>query len=583
MYKNLSIKGKLLTVYVVITGMALASAFVIITGINVKSSKENIISGLNVVGEIVADRCVAPLAFSDVQSANSNLRALKYHASIVYACIRTTDNEEFSEYIVDVKEIFECDEYNESRQLIVSDDHVDIYKPIMLEGQPIGVLQIKARLSDLTERVIKSIKVSLLVFTGLMLTAVLVSGRVMDLITEPIMRLKDIAQSVTMNQDYTLRANKTSNDEVGVLVGVFNNMLDQIQQRDSSLIDEKEKAERSAEEARRSTSKTEKMNLELEIEIRERSRVENELGDLNETLEDKVFERTAELKDLNEKIGGIARSAGMAEVASGVLHNVGNVLNSVNVSASLIREQVRKSKVGNLARVVEMIEENKGNIVEFFSTNPKGKQVPQFLVLLSEQLGEEKKLMNRELDDLSKSIDHIKSVISMQQSYAGSAGFREQINIIDLVEDALKINMQGIQSHGIKIKKVFLKVPLLYVDKHKAMQIIINFISNAKNALVDEGKKNKEHDPCMTITVKEEDGKIHVVVKDNGVGIEHDDIQRLFEYGFKKRRDGHGFGLHHSAIVANELGGKISINSDGLGKGASFKLSIPIDEQEDVG
>lgn len=582
MYKNLSIKGKLLTVYIIITGMALASAFVIITSINIKSSKENIISGLNVVGEIVADRCAAPLAFSDVQSANSNLRALSSHPSIVYACIRTTDNEEFSEYNFDDKEMFKCEEYNESRQLIASDDHVDIYKPIMLEGQPIGVLQIKARLSELTERVIKSIKISLLVFFGLMLVAVLVSGRVINLITEPILRLKDLAQSVTMNQDYTLRANKTSEDEVGVLVGEFNNMLDQIQERDDSLIKEKEKAERSADEARRNASETEKMYLELEVEIKERSRVEDELGDLSETLEDKVFERTAELKDLNEKIGGIARSAGMAEVASGVLHNVGNVLNSVNVSASVIREQVRKSKVDNLARVVEMIEDNKDNIAEFISVDPKGKQIPKFLVLLSEQLGEEKKIMYKELDDLSKSIDHIKSVISMQQSYASSAGLREQTSITDLVEDAIKINMQGIQRHGIKIEKIFADIPLLYMDKHKAMQVIINLISNARNALVDVDNKSKDRESIMTITVKKENNMISIEVKDNGVGIEHDDIQHLFEYGFKKRRDGHGFGLHHSAIVANELGGSISVNSDGLGKGASFKLTIPIDEQEVV-
>lgn len=582
MFKSFSIKRKLLTVYVVITGMALASAFVIITSINIKSSKANIISGLKVVGEIVADRCSAPLAFSDVESANSNLRALSSHASIVYACIRTTDNEKFSEYNIDINEVFECDDYSMDRELVVSDSYVNIFKPVLLEGQPIGVLQIKAKLSELTERIIKSIEISLVVFAGLMVIAVFVSGRVMNLITEPITQLKNIAQNVTTNQDYSLRAKKTSDDEVGVLVGVFNNMLDQIQARDSSLIEEKEKAEVSAEEARKNSSKTEKMNLELEIEIRERSRVEDELGNLNETLEDKVIERTAELKDLNEKIGGIARSAGMAEVASGVLHNVGNVLNSVNVSASVIREQVRKSKVDNLTRAVSMIEENKDNIAEFFSNDPKGKQIPKFLVLLSEQLGEEKKLMYKELDDLAKSIDHIKNVISMQQSYAGSAGLREKISITDIVEDALKINMQGIQSHCIKIEKEFDKVPLLYVDKHKVMQIIINLISNAKNALVDAEKDSGEHESRMNIIIKKEDGMIAVDVKDNGVGIEHEDIQHLFEYGFKKRSDGHGFGLHHSAIVANELGGKISVNSDGLGKGASFKLSIPFDEQEVV-
>jgi len=577
MFKNLSIKSKLLTVYIIITGLVLASAFAIIMSINIKSSKLNIISGLKVVGEIVADRCAAPLAFSDVESANSNLRALSSHTSIVYACIRTMDNEEFSEYNVDVEEVFRCDDYDVNKSTKIIDELVDIYRPILLEGQPIGSLQIKASLSELTERIVRSIEISLFVFVSLMMLAVLVSGRVMNLITEPITKLKDIAQEVTNNQDYSLRAKESSNDEIGVLVGSFNNMLDQIQERDNSLIKEKEKAETSAESAKKYASETEKMNLELEIEIRERTRIEDELSDLNETLEDKVIERTAELKELNEKIGDVARSAGMAEVASGVLHNVGNVLNSVNVSASLIREQVRKSKVDNLSRVVKMLDENSEDIAAFISKDEKGKQIPKFLHLLSEQLGSEKELMYKELDDLSKSIDHIKNVISMQQSYAGSVGVREKISLSELVEDALKINMQGMQRHGIEVVKEFHKTPMLYLDKHKALQIVINLISNAKNALVDCEKKYREKEKVLTIVILKENDSVSIEVKDTGIGIEAEDIKHLFEYGFKKRREGHGYGLHHSAIVANELGGKITVKSDGLGKGASFKLLIPIE------
>jgi len=577
MFRKLSIKSKLLTVYIVITGLVLGTAFVIIMSININSSKTNIISGLKVVGEIVADRCAAPLAFSDVESANSNLRALSSHSSIVYACIRTTENEQFSEYNLDVEEVFQCDDYNVEVPLKINNYLIDIYSPIYLEGQPIGVLQIKARLNELTERTVKSIKISMLVFVGLMVVSVVVSRRVMDLIIEPITKLKDVAQNVTSNQDYSLRANESSNDEIGVLVGSFNNMLDQIQERDNSLLKEKEKAEISAESARQYASETEKINLELEIEIRERSRIEDELSDLNETLEDKVVERTAELKELNEKIGDVARSAGMAEVASGVLHNVGNVLNSVNVSASLIREQVRKSKVENLSRVVRMLDEHRDDVPGFIGSDEKGKQIPKFLSLLSDQLGAEKKLMYKELDDLSKSIDHIKNVISMQQSYAGSVGVREKTSLSDLVEDALKINLQGMQRHGIEVVKEFEKIPMLYLDKHKALQIVINLISNAKNAIKDEGEKDSEKEKIITIIISKESEQVSIEVKDTGIGIEPGDIKHLFEYGFKKRRDGHGYGLHHSAIVANELGGKITVKSEGLGKGASFRLIMPIE------
>lgn len=572
---RLSIKSKLLAVYITITAIILASAFIINVRIEAASSKSSIIAGLNVLGEIVADRAAASVAFSDVESANSNLRTLHSQGSIVFACIRTTDNEVMAEYGNNFESIYVCDDYNENNALKINEEYVDIYKPILLEGQSIGAVQIKASLDELVERTAKSAKIALAIFIGLMAVAALISGRIMNMITEPITRLKDIALTVTENKDYSLRMQKTSSDEVGVLVESFNNMLDQISERDRALIEEKEKAEMSAMSAKRYAKKTEEINIDLENEIRERVRIEEQLQELNETLEDKVQERTIELKELNEKIGDIARSAGMAEVASGVLHNVGNVLNSVNVSASVIREQLRKTKAENLSRLVTMMDENKNNIAEFISKDEKGKQIPKFLSLLSDQLREERTNLYNELDQLASNIDHIKNIISMQQSYAGSYGVREKVKISDLVEDALRINLQGMSRYGIKVVKSYGDVASLYIDKHKALQIIINLISNAKHALMDSENKDK----IITISVGMSANMASIEVSDNGVGIAEEDIQHLFEYGFKKRRDGHGYGLHHSALVANELGGRISVCSNGPGKGASFTIMMPIDEQ----
>lgn len=524
------------------------------------------------MGEIVADRCAASLAFSDMESANINLKSLGSHKSIVYACIRTVENKEFAEYSLDASGVYRCDNYKEDAKIYLTNKYVNIYNPIILEGQPIGVLQIKATLNELIESAIKSAKISAGIFIGLMLLAVIVSNRMMKLITDPITRLKDIAKNVTKDKDYSLRTKKTSDDEVGVLVESFNNMLDQIEVRDNALIEEKEKAEISALSAKKYAQETEEINIDLENEIRERTRIEDELQDLNDTLEDKVQERTAELKELNEKIGGIARSAGMAEVASGVLHNVGNVLNSVNVSVSVIREQVRKTKSCNLSRVVSMLEENKNNMACFIGADEKGKQIPKFLSLLSDQLVIEKENMFMELDGLANNIDHIKNVISMQQSYAGSYGVREKVALSDLAEDALRINIQGMDRHGIVVVKDYKEAPMLYIDKHKALQIIINLISNAKYALTESRSTNKQ----LIIVIRSDERTASLEVKDTGIGISQEDIPHLFEYGFKKRHEGHGFGLHHSALVANELGGKITVHSDGPGKGASFKLFIPI-------
>ena len=576
--KKYSIKNKLLMMYIVITTIVLASALIISVNFQVENSKKNIISGLNIVGEIVANRAIASLAFSDVESANSNLRTLRSHDSIVYACIRSAENEVFSEYNADVEAIIKCNDFNKDNSIIVGSEYIDVFKPILLEGQSIGTVQVKASLEYVNEQTIESIKLSTIIFIGLMIVAAYVSGRVLNRIIEPITQLKEIAQRITDDNDYSLRVRKASSDEVGVLVESFNKMLEQILERDRALIEEKDKAEISALSAKKYAKETEDINADLENEIRQRSKIEEELQDLNETLEDKVRARTVELEKLNEKIGGIARSAGMAEVASGVLHNVGNVLNSVNVSVSVIREQVRKTKSENLSRLVAMMNENKANIANFIENDEKGKQIPRFLSLLAGQLKEEKNNLYEELDQLSSNVDHIKNVISMQQSYAGSYGMREKVKISDLVEDALKINIQGMNQYGIEVIKQYDNTEMLYIDKHKALQVFINLISNAKYALIDSDKENK----IIYVIIKREGEKINIEIKDNGIGIAPDDVSHLFEYGFKKRRGGHGYGLHHSALVVNELGGKISVNSDGAGKGASFIVTIPIDEQSKI-
>ncbi len=573
MLNRFSIKNRFLIIYMSITGLVLALGFFLITNINTGFSKENIISGLNVVSNIVAESSASSLAFSDMKSAKNHLRLLSSHNSIVYACLRVADSNAFAEYKLHKSGSYKCEDYSSVENFELSDGYVNFYKLVLLDGQSVGSLYIKASLNEIEKSNIKIAKISAVIFVGLMMLAAVISNKAMAFITQPIIRLKDMAQNVTKKQDYSLRMGKHADDEVGVLISSFNNMLEQIQSRDSELLEEKEKAEKYAVSAEKYAVDTQKMNISLEKEIRNRLEVEAELHDLNETLEDKVNVRTSEIKELNDKMVDVARRAGMAEVASGVLHNVGNVLNSVNVSAAVIREKVRKTKAVNLEKVVGMLVDNEKNIASYISEDKKGKQIPKFLSLLSDQLIEEKEAMKNELTELTNNIDHIKSVISMQQTYAGSFGVRESIMLSSLVEDALKINAQGMDQRGVKVEKIYNKIEAMFIDKHKALQIVINLISNAKHAVIDSDNEIKN----ITVSISTEKNMAKLEVLDTGVGIAHEDLTHLFEYGFKRRRNGHGFGLHHSALVANELGGKIYVNSDGLGKGASFILILPFD------
>ena len=309
-------------------------------------------------------------------------------------------------------------------------------------------------------------------------------------------------------------------------------------------------------------------------DVTEREDIQKALRDANENLENKVLERTEELKELNTKMVGIARSAGMAEVASGVLHNVGNVLNSVNVSTSILRDQVRNCKSDKLENLVDLLCENKDNLADFLENSEKGKMVVPFIRQLSVQLAAEQKNQLKEINGLSDNIDHIKNIITMQQTYTGSAGVIESLKVSAVFEDAIKINIDSIKKHQIRLVREFGADQERPVDRHRLIQILVNLISNSKYAV----ENNEGRDKIIVVGLENKNNMINLYVEDNGIGIEKEDLVRVFEFGFKKRVDGHGYGLHHSALVANEMGGRLSVESDGLGKGARFVLQLPLDD-----
>jgi len=307
-------------------------------------------------------------------------------------------------------------------------------------------------------------------------------------------------------------------------------------------------------------------------DITEREDAQQALRDANENLEKKIRERTEELKSTNTKMLGLARSAGMSEVASGVLHNVGNVLNSVNVSASVLKTRAAESKLENLKKIAIMLNEHKINLYEYLENDEHGKLIIPYIEELSKKLTSEHDQQTTEIDCLIHNVDHIKNIISMQQAYTGNVGVIERVKSSEVANDAVNINISSINNSNINLNKLYNVDIEISVDKHKLIQILVNLISNAKHAVVNGEKANKE----ITFGIQQNNNYIVFYVEDNGIGISANDIERVFEFGFKKRPEGHGYGLHHSALVAKELGGELILQSDGLGKGAKFTLTIPI-------
>src|SRR5581483_5355633 len=171
---------------------------------------------------------------------------------------------------------------------------------------------------------------------------------------------------------------------------------------------------------------------------------------------DDVTERRkadADLAAAHKQLLDISRQAGMAEVATGVLHNVGNVLNSVNVSANLLAEYVGKSKGAELARVTAVLREHEVDLGNFVTNHPQGKHLVGYLESLEQHLRTERQAAAGELAHLQKKIDHIKDIVTMQQSFAIVAGVQEQIAVTDLVEDSVRLSATALSRHRIEIQR----------------------------------------------------------------------------------------------------------------------------------
>jgi len=308
-------------------------------------------------------------------------------------------------------------------------------------------------------------------------------------------------------------------------------------------------------------------------------RVNQALQGANENLEQRVRERTQELHQAHSELMATARRAGMAEIATNVLHNVGNVLNSVNVSVGLITAGVRDSKVQGLAKAVGLMREHADDLGRYLTGDAKGKLLPGYLEQLSQALLAEQRGVAEELAALARSVDHVKEIIAMQQAHAGSSHLVEPLQVGQLVHDALRMNQEGLMRRRVVVDEQLPPIPELALDRARLLQILVNLIGNAGQAL--ESLTDRERQLRIAVHIEQE-SILRIEVEDNGVGIAPEHLTRVFAHGFTTKKDGHGFGLHSAVIAAREMGGTLTAHSDGPDTGARFVLELPIKLGEDI-
>ena len=282
-----------------------------------------------------------------------------------------------------------------------------------------------------------------------------------------------------------------------------------------------------------------------------------------------------QVEEMQRELLAVSRMAGMAEIATGVLHNVGNVLNSLNVSVSMIDEQVRHSRVASLTKSVELFDGFAGGLPAFLTTQ-KGQLLPGFLTTVSKRLVEENSSVLLELASISRNVEHIKAIVAMQQSYARPSGVDEPVVVADLIDDALRMGQASFAKHKIEVVREFEDGATLTTDRHKLLQILINVISNARHALKDSDHPAQR----LIVRVSSTPAGVTIAVADNGVGIPAENLAKIFQHGFTTKKGGHGFGLHASANAARELGGSLIVTSAGVGAGATFVLALPRGPEE---
>lgn len=635
--RNVPIKRKVLLVALLVSAMGLILTGGALFAFQAYSFQKHFPRELAADGSIIASHSIGPLALKDPAAATEMLGALKAKPHISEAQLRLPDGTLFARSGRDAN-------WNPGTDL--GERRVGPYlvysEALTLDQEPIGTLHLRAdyqaELSTLLR--IYAAVVSLVLTLSIALTALL-SARLQRVISEPILSLALTAKTIAAKKDYTLRARKLEEDEIGQFTDAFNEMLVEIQDRDTALDRSRQKLETvintiegvvweanpqtlrfsfvsaqservlgvpSAKLLRENCFWTEyvheddrKLVLEeLHSAVLHRSPCaqeyrlcvpalpvlwvrsyanimleENEPVLIRGVLLDVTREKKAseELALLHAELLDASRYAGMAEVATGVLHNVGNVLNSVNVSVTLACERIKKSEIAMLPKLSELLRQHEDHIADFIAHDPNGRLVPSFIHQLSEQVLREHAETLHELELLAKNIEHIKEIVAMQQNYARVAGVIEALSPAELIEDALQLNEEGLKRLGIEVVKRIDDVPRVAVDRHKVLQILINFLRNATYAIEENKPKKKQ----LVIRV-ERDGPaaIQISVTDTGIGITPEHLTKIFSHGFTTKKQGHGFGLHSGANAAKEMGGHLLATSEGLGKGATFTLKLPI-------
>ncbi len=522
------------------------------------SKRDDKVRQVRSVAGVLAENLTVAVSFSESDAAAELLRSLVSESSITSAVAVDINGDVIATYgdaaavELNIRQQVDADEYSHRPTSHYEGDLLTVGVPIVEFNEAIGSLLVTADTSGIWLEMRMFSRDTCLACLLVLVITVLVSRELLDSITDPILALADTARNVSEQEDYSVRVNHPARGEVAVLRDQFNLMLSR-----------------------------------LETSSWQVTYTQKELMHNNQLLEQRVAERTqelaeevartrsayAELQELQGQLTQTARAAGMAEIANGVLHNIGNVLNSVNVAAQLSIENVRSLPIDKLDRVAQLLQDKQRELGSEWTQFEGMSALPDLLLQLANALNGQRESVSRDLRQLEEHIEFVKQIVQSQQSFSRQGGILEDVGARDVFETACKFVSCHSRLGQIRIERRFEFTGQIRTDKGKLLQILSNYIKNGLEAVRD----CSSGEPLLILGTRLlQDDVVEFSVTDNGQGIEMDDLESIFRHGFTTKSDGHGFGLHSAACAAKELHGSVAVHSDGIGQGARFCVRVPL-------
>ncbi len=711
--ESLSIKDKLRAIVMIISGAVLLFTCTSLGIFGVVSIRSSLVSERSASAKIIAERIKAPMLSSDKILTTEILSALKSDPAILSAHIFDPDGKLFTEYAVGSS--LRLEPTNRLRVSKTSkfftvkagsrfeNNALLIFQPIISDNKEIaGMLVIQSDLSKIKSFIRCYIGMIILIGGFSFILLLFLLSRFQYMISKPILDLAYAAKSFSEKADYSARLPYQGEDELDILIEIFNNMLDQIMFRDTALIKSVKRAEESLMEARRMAEETNRTNVELENEINERKRaeaqlreseekyrnlidfapegifitgikgellsfnsaaikifkyddpnlfsqisaidfyqdpvkdrydlvhkllsdghienyevkfkdkngitfiaslssrliqyegktciqsiirdishikrMEESLRDYAENLEEMVEEKTLELRMANQELSDAitnleetreqlafkAHQAGMAELAVSVLHNIGNAINSINVRIYHHEDRLNNGEIPALEKIHTLLQSDD----KIFTDSDRKEKLLKYFGTIISSFKEDRQMLKADCEFIKKGLDHLMEIISLQQKYAGVQGTETLEDVSEILKDSIEMLMDSIQKRGITVESDLTPGLNVLVNRNKMLQIFINIIKNAYEAIEMADPLNEKKIRLIT-SVEKEDGKeyVQIVIADTGVGISSEARERVFRFNYSTKERGTGFGLHDAANYINARNGTVTLQSKGIDEG----------------